>query len=54
MDNAEELQKLVGKIIIDAHFNMLQLQKQIKDLMMENNTLKEQVIQGNNIDGKPK
>ena len=51
MDNTEEIQKLVGKLVIESHLNSLQLQNQIRDLLVENNQLKERLVK-ENVDGK--
>jgi hypothetical protein len=51
MDNTEEIQKLVGKLVIESHLNNTQLQNQIRDLLVENNQLKERLVK-ENVDGK--
>ena len=44
MDNAE-IQRLVGKLVIDTYLSNLQVEDQLKKLLAENNQLKEQLVQ---------
>jgi hypothetical protein len=52
MDNNEEIYRLVGKLVLDAHFSNLGLNARIKELYSENSKLQEQLriiqeLQGN-------
>ena len=50
MDNTEEIYKLIGKLVVDAHLKTAQLQYQIKDLLTENAQLKDMLQTGANED----
>ena len=45
MDNNEEIYRLVGQLVVDSHFTTSQLQRQLKDALIEINQLKEMIVQ---------
>jgi len=43
MDNNEEIYTFVGKIVLDSHFQIANLNNKIKELYIENSQLQEQL-----------
>jgi hypothetical protein len=42
MEN-DELYKFVGQLVLDSHFQVLTLNNKIRELLLENSKLKEQI-----------